>query len=785
MKKLTSLFLIVCMIFVMTAVPIIVTAAGSISGPDIIYKPAEGKMTYIPYTLSDNAAGTYTWRIANEISGIEVDENGYVSVSGDVEDRATFTLEAAGTDGSVICSKEITVRQIAYSFEGFGNNAHPSVGDISGITKWDNWSGNIKGRVAQEENGNKYLNVNCTSGYQGGMDIVNDIVGGYAVVEASFLYNSGANAANLFRVVGLNGAWLATLYPNSGSWSTYADKDAKQPGTSDIFTQTSGTWVDVKITLDFNEKLYSVYMKNSDAESYGDAVVKDYKLTLNTADPGLSALAFQMPTDNIRVTSGLEEKPQIEDSLNVTSSLETVLIPPKGEVIEIPLSAVHKNGNIMTSPSWTLAAECDGVTVDETSGILKVSGDATPCDIQINVTDADAEGAASVSLKKIYYDFNSGNTENWTGEFKTDEGFIDAEGVYNSIRPTFNFPEYVNGKVVVSAKLRRRNGVQYNTAGMSFRMKSTQYTHWSIGMLIYNNADGKAVYSVSNRNYKQIPNMVLDDDGWFDFKMIVDPSVGKYMTLINGKPFTREEILFDMATPADAKYLDFMFNCDIDDFAVYNAPANMPVAGNATIQKAAVGAEATASYTYYDCLAADEGESTYQWFIADSANGVFTPIDGASGRTYIPNEADKGKYIKYTVTPKNSKGYAGSSAESEPARVIGAEIMHDFKVNSIAYDGYLAAFTEGSNNVSFIINASNHQASGTEYVTGIIAIYRSGELIDIKFDNLSLNPGVSDAIDLSCDFNIAEGETGIYRAAAFIWNNLSEMTPYGKTMIME
>ena len=368
---------------------------------------------------------------------------------------------------------------------------------------------------------------------------------------------------------------------------------------------------------------------------------------------------------------------------------------------------------------------------------------------------------------------------------KTDEGFIDAEGVYNSIRPTFNFPEYVNGKVVVSAKLRRRNGVQYNTAGMSFRMKSTQYTHWSIGMLIYNNADGKAVYSVSNRNYKQIPNMVLDDDGWFDFKMIVDPSVGKYMTLINGKPFTREEILFDMATPADAKYLDFMFNCDIDDFAVYNAPANMPVAGNATIQKAAVGAEATASYTYYDCLAADEGESTYQWFIADSANGVFTPIDGASGRTYIPNEADKGKYIKYTVTPKNSKGYAGSSAESEPARVIGAEIMHDFKVNSIAYDGYLAAFTEGSNNVSFIINASNHQASGTEYVTGIIAIYRSGELIDIKFDNLSLNPGVSDAIDLSCDFNIAEGETGIYRAAAFIWNNLSEMTPYGKTMIME
>lgn len=118
------------MIFVMTAVPIIVTAAGSISGPDIIYKPAEGKITYIPYTLSGNAAGTYTWRIANETSGIKVDDDGYVSVSGDVEDRATFTLEAAGTDGSVICSKEITVRQIAYSFEGFGNNAHPSVGDI-------------------------------------------------------------------------------------------------------------------------------------------------------------------------------------------------------------------------------------------------------------------------------------------------------------------------------------------------------------------------------------------------------------------------------------------------------------------------------------------------------------------------------------------------------------------------------------------------------------------------------------------------------------------------------
>ena len=67
---------------------------------------------------------------------------------------------------------------------------------------------------------------------------------------------------------------------------------------------------------------------------------------------------------------------------------------------------------------------------------------------------------------------------------------------------------------------------------------------------------------------------------------------------------------------------------------------------------------------YYYVGAGAEGESVYQWSVSENETTGFTPIEGATQREYTVKEADRGKYLKFTVTPKDEAGETGTAADS-------------------------------------------------------------------------------------------------------------------------
>ena len=78
----------------------------------------------------------------------------------------------------------------------------------------------------------------------------------------------------------------------------------------------------------------------------------------------------------------------------------------------------------------------------------------------------------------------------------------------------------------------------------------------------------------------------------------------------------------------------------------------------------------------YDCELSDESASEIKWYSSDSPEGDFE-FTGCYGKElYISDELD-GKYIKYSVEPKNELGISGEIAFSEPiivSKTYGIEI---------------------------------------------------------------------------------------------------------------
>ena len=72
------------------------------------------------------------------------------------------------------------------------------------------------------------------------------------------------------------------------------------------------------------------------------------------------------------------------------------------------------------------------------------------------------------------------------------------------------------------------------------------------------------------------------------------------------------------------------------------------------------------SYDYYQ-VNGYRDLSTFQWFVSDSANGEYTPIEGACGIEYMVTEETAGKFIKLVVYPECENGIKGTEKESNIA----------------------------------------------------------------------------------------------------------------------
>jgi hypothetical protein len=120
---------------------------------------------------------------------------------------------------------------------------------------------------------------------------------------------------------------------------------------------------------------------------------------------------------------------------------------------------------------------------------------------------------------------------------------------------------------------------------------------------------------------------------------------------------------------------------EVVDFTTGNAaPTATEVSVTGEIE---VNKELTATYNYDDSENDVEGESTFKWYVADDAAGTGeTPIEGATELTYVIQEAQQGKYIRFGVTPKAATGSTtGTEVKSAFVGAVGEATTVTFTYN--------------------------------------------------------------------------------------------------------
>jgi len=148
-------------------------------------------------------------------------------------------------------------------------------------------------------------------------------------------------------------------------------------------------------------------------------------------------------------------------------------------------------------------------------------------------------------------------------------------------------------------------------------------------------------------------------DGVLKIKELPMRSMGDYEAL--------SSIRFTSMNVGDTTTVDYVRLYSVDK-AETSAPSvsNLSVTGIP-----AYGRVVEASYVFEDADGDSEGESIYQWYIADSEGGSYAEIEGATRKVYPVKTSDTGKYLKYSVTPVDILGTAGEAVQiSSPIAII-------------------------------------------------------------------------------------------------------------------
>ena len=84
-----------------------------------------------------------------------------------------------------------------------------------------------------------------------------------------------------------------------------------------------------------------------------------------------------------------------------------------------------------------------------------------------------------------------------------------------------------------------------------------------------------------------------------------------------------------------------------------------------------------AEYAFSDPENDAEGATLYRWSAADSVEGPFCPITGATGKDYTVQSADASRYLRVEVVPVDAYGSAGAPVASAAVKVADREAQPD------------------------------------------------------------------------------------------------------------
>ncbi len=173
---------------------------------------------------------------------------------------------------------------------------------------------------------------------------------------------------------------------------------------------------------------------------------------------------------------------------------------------------------------------------------------------------------------------------------------------------------------------------------------------------------------------------------------------------------------------------------------VYCMPTNYaPTASNVFISGIIEETQTlTANYTYSDIDGDFPGTPTYEWFIADDAQGTNTTAVGVNANTYTLQPADVGKFIFVRVTPVALTGeLIGSPVDSPLRGPIKA-------AGGVASDLFISEYIHRRTGDNKILEIANFTGQDVDLSNYKIHIYVNGD------------QNVSDNIQLSG--NLVDGE---------------------------
>ncbi len=153
----------------------------------------------------------------------------------------------------------------------------------------------------------------------------------------------------------------------------------------------------------------------------------------------------------------------------------------------------------------------------------------------------------------------------------------------------------------------------------------------------------------------------------FTFMPAKDIVTDKYTIIVNGTEMTEaliEELEIDYS----------QFKCSITKPVIEGILSG--------------GEEITANYDFTSVIGEDEGDTVYEWYIADTEDGEYAPISGADEKSYTLTADDEYKYIQVKVKPETKLGKAeGETQESEPVKVLTKPVAGNVSISGTAKQG--------------------------------------------------------------------------------------------------
>ena len=112
-----------------------------------------------------------------------------------------------------------------------------------------------------------------------------------------------------------------------------------------------------------------------------------------------------------------------------------------------------------------------------------------------------------------------------------------------------------------------------------------------------------------------------------------------------------------------------------------------PAIPTANVLKTGItGTTLEGNYEYVNPDGIAEGESVYKWYTSDKLFGTYKAVTGAKDKSLAYDSSYDGKYVKFTVTPKDIEGVTGETYEATPVLITFEEAEtfdEDYEISKI------------------------------------------------------------------------------------------------------